>query len=85
MRHAKEIGAYFHRPLSALQVPLLLTGSEEDEMFPQGHYQRLFQKICQETGRAEKHIFPHGGHPAMMTNMEEFAALLGRFTESYHS
>ena len=82
VRHAREISAYFHHPLSELRVPLLLTGSEEDEMFPPGHYQRLFQKICQETDRAEKHIFPHGGHPAMMSSMEEFAALLDRFIES---
>ncbi len=82
IRHAREIGAYFHRPLSELQVPLLLTGSEEDEMFPPGHYQRLFHEICQETRRAEKHLFPHGGHPAMMSNKEEFAALLDRFVES---
>ena len=82
VRHAREIGAYFHRPLSELQVPLLLTGSEEDEMFPPGHYQRLFHEICQKTSRAEAHIFPHGGHPAMMSSMEAFAALLDRFIES---
>ena len=56
-------------------------GSEEDEMFPTGHYQRLFQEICQETNRAEKHIFPHGGHSAMMSNKEEFSALLDRLIE----
>ena len=77
-RHAREIGAYFHHPLSALQVPLLLTGSEEDEMFPSGHYRRLFRENCRETRRAETHIFPHGGHPAMVSNMEEFSALPDR-------
>ena len=81
VRHAREIGAYFHHPLSELQVPLLLTGSEEDEMFPPGHYQRLFQAICQETSRAEKHIFPHGGHPAVMSSKEAYAALLDRLIE----
>ena len=82
VRHTREIGAYFHHPLSELQVPLLLTGSEEDEMFQRGHYQRLFREICQETCRAEAHIFPHGGHPAMMSNMEEYIALLDRLIES---
>ena len=81
VRHAREIKSYFHQPLSALEVPLLLMGSEEDEMFPPGHYQRLFSKIFQETSRAEVHIFSHGGHPAMMSNMEEFAALLHRLIE----
>ena len=82
IRHAREIGAYFHHLLSELQVPLLLTGSDEDKMFPPGRFQRLFHEICQETSRAEMHIFPHGGHPAMMSNMEEFAALLDRLIES---
>ena len=81
VRHAREIGAYFHHPLSELQVSLLLTGSEEDEMFPPGHYQRLFNEICQETNQTESHLFPHGGHPAMMSNMEAFTALLDRFIE----
>ena len=81
IRHAREVGAYFHRSLSEVQVPLLLTGSDEDEMFPSGHFQRLFSKILQETSRAEVHIFSHGGHPAMMSNMEEFAALLHRLIE----
>ena len=79
MRHAKEIGAYFHQPLSNLRPPLLLTGSEEDEMFPSGHYQQLFSEICRETRRAEAYIFPHGGHPAMMSNREEYVSLLNRF------
>ena len=81
IRHAREVGAYFHRSLSEVQVPLLLTGSDEDEMFPSGHFQRLFHEICRETCRAETHVFPHGGHPAMMSNMEEFAALLHRLIE----
>ena len=81
VRHAREIKSYFHQPLSALEVPLLLMGSEEDEMFPPGHYQRLFHEICRETRLTDAHIFPHGGHPAMMSNMEEFAALLHRLIE----
>ena len=80
VRHAREIKAYFHQPLSELRVPLLLTGSEEDEMFPPGHYQRLFREICQESSMAYALIFPHGGHPAMINNGKEFAALLSQYT-----
>jgi len=79
VRHAHEIGAYFHLPLSSLQSRLLLTGSEEDEMFPSGHYQRLFGEIRRQTPLAQTHIFPHGGHPAMMSNMDEFVRLLKGF------
>ena len=78
LRQAGQIGMYFHQPLSSLRVPLLLTGSEEDELFPKGHYQRLFQEICQQTSMADAHIFLHGSHPAMLSNSEEFIALLDR-------
>jgi len=77
--HAHEIGAYFHQPLASLQTRMLLTGSEEDEMFPIGHYQQLFRAICQQTPLAQAHIFPHGGHPAMLSNMNRFVELLDRF------
>lgn len=79
IRHAGEIGRYFHQPLSALQVRMMLTGSAEDEMFSDGHHERLFQNICRQTVLAQAHVFAHGGHPAMLSNAEEFAALLDRF------
>ena len=79
VRHASEIGRYFHQPLSALQVRMLLTGSAEDEMFPKDHHERLFQNICRQTALAQAHVFAHGGHPAMLSNAREFAALLDRF------
>lgn len=79
IRHAGEIGRYFHQSLSALQVRMLLTGSAEDEMFSDGHHERLFQNICRQTALAQAHVFAHGGHPAMLSNAEEFTALLDRF------
>lgn len=78
-RHANEIGTYFQLPLSALQCRMLLTGSAEDEMFPAMHFQHLFEKICRQTPLAQAHIFPHGGHPAMLSNMDEFILLLSQF------
>lgn len=74
--HAKEIGSFFHKPIEELKVKLLLTGSDEDEMFPEGHYEKLFAEICGRTCMARAHIFAHGGHPAMMSNTEEFISLL---------
>lgn len=79
--HAKTIGAFFHKPLEDLKVRLFLTGSDEDEMFPKGHYETLFADICGRTRMAQSHIFPHGGHPAMMSNAEEFSALFNEFSE----
>lgn len=77
--HAKHIGAFFCRPLSCLRRKLLLTGSAEDEMFPKGHYEKLFGTICVQTRYASKHIFAHGGHPAMMSNAESFIPLCEAF------
>lgn len=73
--HAKNIGSFFHKPIDELKVNLLLTGSAEDEMFPAEHYEKLFGNICSRTCRAGSNIFEHGGHPAMMSNMEEFISL----------
>lgn len=77
--HAKTIGSFFHKPIADLKVHLLLTGSAEDEMFPQGHYEKLFAEVCGRTCLAKSHIFEHGGHPAMMSNMEEFVSICEEF------
>ena len=77
--HAKMIGSFFHKPIEELEVKLLLTGSDEDEMFPKGHYEKLFADICARTYMAQLHIFEHGGHPAMMSNMEDFISLCKGF------
>ena len=77
--HAKTIGSFFHKPIEELRVNLLLTGSAEDEMFSEGHYEKLFADICGRTCMAKSHIFKHGGHPAMMSNMEEFISLFDEF------
>ena len=79
LRHASEVGKFFHKPLSELRVKLLLTGSLEDDMFPKEHCKGLFEKICAETEYAQMHIFEHGGHPAMMSNQDEFVELCKSF------
>lgn len=77
--HAKAIGSFFHKPIEELKVKTLLLGSAEDEMFSKGHYDRLFADICERTCMAESHIFEHGGHPAMISNMPEFISLCEEF------
>ena len=79
VQHAKTIGTFFRKKMEALQTRLLLTGSTEDEMFPKGHYEELFGAICAKTPMAQSHIFEHGGHPAMMSNMAEFITLCDEF------
>ncbi len=77
--HANTIGSFFRKSIEELKVRLLLTGSDEDEMFPKGHYEKLFAEICGRTCMARSHIFAHGGHPAMMSNTEEFVSLCEGF------
>ena len=79
LRHADEIGTFIHRPIEELKVRMLLTGSLEDDMFPAGHCKRLFEEICAGTDMAEMHIFEYGGHPAMMSNMDEFIRISMQF------
>lgn len=73
--HAKTIGNFFHKPIEDLKVNLLLTGSAEDEMFLPGHYENLFNAICSRSKMVKAHIFEHGVHPALMSNINEFIKL----------
>lgn len=75
VRHAKEVTDFFHRPLSMLQPKLLLTGSAEDEMFPSGHYEALFSEISHDVKDCTVHIFEHGSHPALISNIGEYVRL----------
>lgn len=79
VKHAQNIGEFFHHPLSELKIKALLTGSSEDEMFPKEHYENLFHDICLQTGTATSYIFEHGGHPAMMSNGKAFVAMCKAF------
>ena len=74
-RHAEQIGDFFHKPMDELKVPVLLTGSLEDDLFPKGHCKVVFDEICAKTSFAKVHIFDHGDHPAMLSNMDEFVKL----------
>ena len=77
--HAEEVADFFHRPLSVLQSKLLLTGSSEDEMFPTGHYERLFSNINSEVNNCTVHIFERGCHPALISNISEYMHLCANF------
>lgn len=80
--HAKEIGQFFHKPLSHLQADILLTGSRKDDLigsvspdFLEEIYQRMLGKI----GHGEMLLFPTGEHPAMLTNLPAFAEAAKKF------
>ena len=70
----------FIKPLCSLQVPLLLMGSEGDEMSRED-FQEEYAAIASETG-AEICIFPNGRHPAILSNAKEAAKAICEFLES---
>ena len=75
IRHEKEIGRFFHRPLHELKADILLTGSREDAFMSSvsGFYlENTYAEMIQKIGHGKMHLFDHGGHPAMMTNQDEF-------------
>ena len=77
IRCAKEKRPLFIKPLSELKVPLLLMGSEEDEM-SRKDFQDEYREIARETG-AEICVFPSGNHPAILSNAERAAEVISRF------
>lgn len=62
----------FHKPLEDLRVPILFTGSQEDNMCGKRFIKEYFQMI-RLVPNGKVHIFPTGRHPAMLTNAEAFA------------
>lgn len=77
-RHAKEIGAFFHKPLELLETKLLMTCSKEDEFI--GNFcEELYSSISKKVPNSQIYLFERGGHPAMLTNPEEFAQIAKEF------
>lgn len=69
----------FTRPLKELCVPLLLMGSEKDEM-SRSDFQEEYREIAKETG-AEICVFTEGKHPAILSNAENAAEVIHKFLE----
>ncbi|MCI6466769.1 MAG: alpha/beta hydrolase [Faecalicatena sp.] len=69
----------FIKPLEQLSVPLLLMGSEEDDMC-RADFLDEYQMIAEETD-AQMKIFPKGKHPAILSNAEQAAEAIIRFLE----
>ncbi|MEA4832077.1 2-succinyl-6-hydroxy-2,4-cyclohexadiene-1-carboxylate synthase [bioreactor metagenome] len=73
--HAKTIGKFFHKPFSMLKTDILMTGSREDEYtapIAADFYDKIYAGLIQKAGHGKMHVFEHGGHPAIITNPDEF-------------
>ena len=82
VRHAKEIGAFFHRPVSELKTDILLTGSREDKFMysiSDTYYEDVYGDLLSKIGHGKMHLFDNGDHPAMISNFDEFYSLSVEF------
>lgn len=80
--HAKTGNSFFHQPLSELKAEILLTGSMEDEFITavaSDFYEATYGAMIQKIGHGTMNLFAHGGHPAMMSNQNEFIDLAKNF------
>ncbi len=75
---AKEKRPLFHKSLKELKVPTLFVGTKEDEMC-RPNLEEEYTQMATVMLNATVHIFNQGGHPAILTNAEEFARLIQRF------
>lgn len=67
---SKQGRSFFHKSISDLSVPALLTGSKEDEFCD--HLDTIYSNLKKKNDKLDIHLFEKGGHPAMLSNEEEF-------------
>lgn len=80
IRHGKAIKNFFHKDLSQLSLPAMLTVSlEDDEYVNIMDIEQTYKDLLKKIPKGTLHLFPFGGHPAMLTNAREFAALAKDF------
>ncbi len=75
---AKEQIPLFHKNLSELKMPLLLTASNTDDMI-RHDLEEEYISILKEVPYGEKYIFQNGYHPAVISNDIEFAKVIKDF------
>lgn len=82
MRHSKEIKTFFHQCLQSLKPSILLTGSKKDEFISSvspNYFENVYGNLIEKIGHGEIYLFNEGGHPAMLSNPEEFFKLSMKF------
>lgn len=82
VEHDRTIGKLFHKPLENLQSHILFTGSKQDEFvcsISPNYYQDIYGDMLRKIGHGEIYLFESGGHPAMISNKDEFQQLSKRF------
>ena len=79
LRHHATITSFFHRDISTLAMPVLLTASLEDEFAEIARFSETYTAMLNKIPKGAMHLFPTGGHPALLSNAVPFAALVEKF------
>ena len=69
--------SFFHKPISELKVPTLVTGSRKDEYC--SHLDDIYSTLSSKSKNIKVHLFENGNHPAMISNKKEFFNLVQSF------
>lgn len=80
--HSKSIEKFFRKPLNKLHTPILLTGSRGDEyvkLVNPDFYEQTYSELIKKVGCGKMHIFKEGGHPALLSNLDEFIIIAKEF------
>lgn len=85
IRHQKETGNFFHKPLNELNIDILLTGSKEDKFMYDifdDYYEKIYGEIAKKLKHGKIHLFSKGDHPAIINSFQEFYPLSMKFLMS---
>jgi len=79
IRHDKSIKNFFHKDLSQLNVPVMLSASLEDEYAEIINIEKTYKTLHAKIPNSELHLFSTGCHPAMLSNAKEFSDIAKKF------
>lgn len=65
---------FFHKSISDLKVPALLTASKKDEYCD--HLDKIYEGLKRQNKKLDIHLFEQGNHPAMISNRKDFLELI---------
>jgi hypothetical protein len=82
IEHYKCIKGFFHKDLTQLNNPVLLTASLGDEFDELVDFSKTYSDMLTRIQKGKMHLFVHGGHPAMLSNALEFSEMAKIFFES---
>jgi len=74
LKFAAKKQSFFHKSISELTVPTLLTGSLKDEYCH--HLDDIYKELKHKNKRIKVYLFETGGHPAMLSNKNAFLELV---------